>query len=174
MLQLMPRNPDVILACERLAEHALRVEPGTLLSFADLYALTALEARALYAVVRRVNRDLLKANRLLVSRRREGYVVATPEQQMGHAQGRRRRGNRQYRWGHEELQAVEVAKLSAEQHQRYYVQLAQLATMVAMSRKRTLQGLAASTKAVQHSQAALQHIDAISVQLKTLRQQFRR
>ena len=164
------QNPEFALGCERLAQRALEVDRETLISFEELHTITKLSRVQLYQAVRRVNRDLLQAKRLLVNRRGQGYVVAGTDLHMSHAHQRKLKAARQHSRGFVELRGLDTTSLSPAQQKQYQQQLAVLGTLSELSRKHTLKGIELAAKSLYYQREALHVQEDLQAQLQVMRQ----
>lgn len=166
---ILQYNDDRARAIEALEAHVLRQPYGTLLRYADLRAVTGLMRPDIYGVVRRANRDLLKANRLLVNVIKIGYKLANAEEHLNHADHRRLKGRRQFLWSQEELTGLDRERLSPEQREAYDRLLTKISTLAHFAHKNTQIGIESSQRALNYQQQTLAQLKVMGEQLERLR-----
>lgn len=168
MVLAEPKYQDAVAT---LITHVLSVPYGTVLTYADLAELLGVPGGApLRRCVYQANKALVATHRrLLINRRRLGYAIAHPLEQMAHANGRRLKSGRQLRWAQDELEGLDVQQLTAEQRIAYTHLLNRVAGLVAQSRQRTAAGVTESRRALSQQEAALAAIQQVETMVQTLR-----
>jgi hypothetical protein len=159
-MQLM-RNPQWSQALEEVAEWAVTAPIGTIRTHQELCERGGVAPSRLPGLVRTVNRDLAKAHRRLVNVRAVGWKVATPEEQLAHADARRQRARRQSRRGTGELDAIELSQLPNHLHPYYQQLRMQFLHMTKIALKN-------ATMAVKTAEASLRQQESVRDQLQRI------
>ena len=126
MALALVRSNEYQFAIDAITEKARSVEIGTIFTYWELEGLSGLNKQQLYGLLNKLNKELLTDKRILLNHRNTGYKVATPDEQVGHVNHRRKKGARQLKRAIAEMKGVDENGLTPEK--RLY--LAQLGTIL--------------------------------------------
>ena len=142
---------------------------GSMLSFGQLIEMASAPKTQVRQMIPRMNKELLKTHKkMLINVRNTGYKVGSPEEQLIHGEGRKLRAKRQLDKGVLELVNLDTVALSNDEKVRLTHMLNRYQSALGIIRKRNVESLNLTKKAVESQEQGLTTIDSIVSRLAEL------
>lgn len=148
------------------------LEIGYFLSWQKLHSLTGFDIEYKYrSLVYQANKHLLKNHqRMLISKRKEGYRIAEQKEQLGQGINRRKRGRRQFEKGILELNYCNTDQLSPEEQTMRIQFINHMQSLAKIARKRNLEAVQKTKQALKAQESSLSRIDSMMGELVKIKE----
>lgn len=157
------------------------LNPEVIYKFDQLEAMTGFKKDRIQMLMAGVNKKLLKGHNIMMTNvRGVGYKLATPQEQISHAEKRTKKARRQHRTAILELENIDVSKMTPEERKftREMIGVNQMAlratrSVVRKAYEASEKARKESEKASVSNQEALNTIDSLQSQLDALKKRIR-
>lgn len=146
---------------------------NTFYSFDELNRITGKDTRGSRGMIYKVNKLLLKnEKKMLLNVINAGYKVGLPEEQMRHGIGRKVRAKRHLDKGTLELTNIDTTSMSNEEKTRMVHMLNRYQSALTIIRKKNVESLSLTKKAVASQEHAITTLDDIMLRIKSIEQKM--
>lgn len=147
---------------------------GVFLSYQRLHALSGFDVQNDRNMVYRANKELLRNHKkMLINVKKEGYKMGLPDEQFGHAVFRKIRARRQLDKGLLEAVFCDTSNMSSDEKLRHTHFINHLNSSLNMVRKRNVDAIKQTKKAVKVQENGLVELDAIRKQLASIEEKLK-
>lgn len=154
-----------------LYEATKDLDIGYFLSWEKLHSLTGFDIEHKdRGLVYQTNKHLLKNHqKMLLNKRKQGYIIAEAKEQLSHGMGRRNRGRRQFDKGVLELNYCNTNRLSPEEKTMRIHFINHLQSLIKVARKRNFEAVQKGKAAVKAQESSLSKIDLMMGELTEMK-----
>jgi len=150
------------------------IEIGILLTYSKLKAMTGFDVQTNRSLIYRANRQLLENHKkMLINVRTEGYKMGRHPEQITHASFRRIRAKRQLDKGVIELVFCDTNKMSNEEKERHTHLVNHYQSSLKVIRKRNIEAIKQTEKAVKAQISGLNELDNVKLQLEAIEKKLK-